>query len=274
MAGKLLPESQKLAKAQLIELDPELKDKLPGGKEVTVQFNPESLKVAFANQIKTPEGSSGDQKNGSPARQFVGAGTTKLTLQLWFDVTAELPDSKKGVADVRELTKDVTHFITPKEEKGKGGKGKKGPAYLPPGVRFLWGSFQFDGLMESLEESLEFFSPDGRPLRASMTLNLSQQKIVFQIRPVTAPNLPTPGTRPLTTAPQGDSAQQVAARQGQGDDWQNMAAANGIENPRFLEPGQLLDFSATGGVSASLDISAGVAVSTPSVQFSASVSLG
>lgn len=269
MADKLLPESQKLAKAQLIELDPELKDKLPGGKEITVQFNPESLKVAFANQIKTPEGSSGDQKNGSPARQFVGAGTTKLTLQLWFDVTAELPANKKSVTDVRELTKDVTHFMTPKEE-----KGKKGKNYVPPGVRFLWGSFQFDGLMESLEESLEFFSPDGRPLRASMTLNLSQQKIVFQIKPVTAPNVPTPGTRPLTPVPQGANAQQMAASQGQGDNWQDMAAANGIENPRFLAAGQLLDFSATAGVSASLDVSAGVAVSTPSVQFSASVSLG
>ena len=53
---------------------------------VTVQFNPETLKVTFANQIVQGSG-AGDQR-GSPARQFVGAGTTKLSLQLWFDVTA------------------------------------------------------------------------------------------------------------------------------------------------------------------------------------------
>ena len=53
---------------------------------MTVQFNPETLKVSFANQIQTPSG-AGDQ-SGTPARQFVGAGTTKLALQLWFDVTA------------------------------------------------------------------------------------------------------------------------------------------------------------------------------------------
>ena len=60
---------------------------------------------------------------------------------------------------------------------------KEGDKFVPPAVRFLWGSFQFDGLMDSLEESLEFFSNDGRPLRASMSLTLSQQKIqAFKIR--------------------------------------------------------------------------------------------
>ena len=37
-----------------------------------MQFNPETLKVSFANQIQTPSG-TGDQK-GTPARQFVGDG--------------------------------------------------------------------------------------------------------------------------------------------------------------------------------------------------------
>ena len=33
-------------------------------------------------------------------------------------------------------------------------------------------------MVEGMEETLEFFSPDGKPLRASITLTLSQQKIL------------------------------------------------------------------------------------------------
>jgi Contractile injection system tube protein len=249
--------SVNLARAELHELNSDFTD-MPDGKKVKVQFNPETLKVTFANQIVQPSG-AGDQR-GTPARQFVGAGTTKLALQLWFDVTA-LPADEAPVKDVRKLTQDVAFFITPKEEKG----GKDGPKYVPPAVRFLWGSFQFDGMLDSLEESLEFFSPDGRPLRASVSLGLTQQKITaFTFRdtgdgtagpgaPATppgrrpSPQAPqTPGTAPLTPAPQGSTVQGMADAQGRGGDWQSIASANGIENPRRLTPGQLIDVNAVG----------------------------
>jgi hypothetical protein len=122
---------------------------------------------------------------------------------------------------------------------------------VPPAVRFIWGSFQFDGIMESMEESLEFFSSDGRPLRASVTINLTQQKITeFTFRATAGPGATqSPGTRPLTPAPQGKSVQSMADSQGKGDNWQGIASANGIENPRLLQPGQLVDLNASASVS-------------------------
>lgn len=236
------------AKAQLIELDANFQKK-SGGKEITVQFNPETLKVSFANQLVQPSnassgggGGAGDQ-SGPATRQFVGAGTTKLALQLWFDVNAPLPEAKQGVIDVRELTKDVAYFITPKAE---------GQQFVPPGVRFLWGSFQFDGFMDSLEESLEFFSDEGLPLRASLSVNMSQQRIQeFSGRQgpgagAGAPGSPaqTPGARPMLQVPAGQSLQATVANQGLGANWQAIASANGIENPRQLQPGQLLNVNA------------------------------
>ena len=65
-----------LAKAELRQLDADFKNEISKDKWTVVQFNPETLKVAFANQLATPNG-AGDQR-GTPARQFVGAGTTKL----------------------------------------------------------------------------------------------------------------------------------------------------------------------------------------------------
>jgi hypothetical protein len=232
-----MPETLPLEKAELRQLDAKFANEINKQNWVTVQFNPETLKVSFANQVSQPSG-AGDQ-SGPAAKQFVGAGTTKLALQLWFDVTALKPTDPYQEKDVRKLTQKVAYFITPQQE---------GSKFVPPAVRFLWGSFQFDGIMESLEESLEFFSNDGRPLRASLSIALSQQRITkFTFRDTggAASGRPgaTPGTRPLTQAPAGSTVQGLASSSGRGNDWQSIASANGIENPRRLQPGQLIDMS-------------------------------
>lgn len=223
--------SEQLAKAELQKLESDFETPSSPEYKVTVQFNPETLKVSYTNQIATPA-ASGNQ-TGTPARQFVGSGTTKLSLQLWFDVTAEMPTGATE-RDVRKLTEKVAYFITPDEKNNN----------VVPAVRFLWGSFQFDGLMDSLEENLEFFSKEGIPLRASMTLGLSRQKIAkFAFgKASTQPGAgPAAGTRPLAAAPAGSTVQGIASSQGKGDNWQAIAAANNIENPRLLQPGQLID---------------------------------
>jgi hypothetical protein len=232
--------STPLAKAELRQLDAEGRNTIERDTWVTVQFNPETLKVTFANQLRTSDG-AGDQ-SGTPARQFVGAGTTKLALQLLFDVTAPQPDGAT-VDDVRRLTQKVAYYITPKPQ---------GSDLVPPQLRFMWGSFQFDGLMDSLEETLEFWSPEGRPLRATLSLTMSQQRITaFAFGQASAagagsglPSGGLPGTRPLAQADAGSTLQGLADAAGQGADWPRIAAANGIENPRLLAPGQLVDLSA------------------------------
>ncbi len=235
-----MPESTQLAKAELHELDANFQNEINRDKWTKVQFNPESLKVSFANQVQTPQG-SGDQ-NGPQSRQFVGAGTTKLTVTLWFDVNAPQPEGSNET-DVRKLTQTVAYFITPQATQDNP------PKYYPPAVRFVWGSFQFDGMVDSVEESLEFFSPEGVPLRASVALNLSQQKITeFVFRPTNSPpgsggpNGAASGTRPLSQATAGASLQGMASAAGKSD-WQSIASANGVENPRLLQPGQLIDLN-------------------------------
>jgi hypothetical protein len=256
-----MPDVPQLAKAELRELDADFKNEINKDKWTKVQFNPDSLKVAFANQIAAPSG-SGDQ-NGPQARQFVGAGTTKLSVTLNFDVTNELPQELPETNDVRELTQRVAYFITP-----AGDPPNKPKKFIPPCVRFMWGSFQFDGIMESMEETLELFSFEGRPLRASVAIALTQQKITaFKFNPANDPPAVTrqgknpPGTSPLTEAPAGGSLQSMTANQpgqGPGGDWQSIAQANGIENPRLLKPGQLIDLNPPkAGVSASAEVQVG-----------------
>ena len=276
-----MPDPGNLVKAQFQELDSDYTDVLSGSSPVPVQFNPETLKVSFANQLVEPK--SGGDKRGQPARQFVGAGTIKLSLQLWFDITAP-PYSDQGLTDVQQLTQAIAYFITPKVATPSGGGSSTGSAggssgggssgtgsgggsgagstggaqdqtqFQPPCVRFVWGAFRFDGMMDSLDESLEFFSPDGYPLRANLSVAMSRQKITPFFNPSKATRAPAggsggpggapPGTTPLTSAAAGASLPQIAASAGLGASWQSIAAANGIEQPRNLAAGALVNLGA------------------------------
>lgn len=251
-----------LKRAVMFELEPGFENKKEDGQSVEVQFNPETLKLTFSNELKTPEG--GDQQAGSDGMQFVGSSTTKLALQLWFDVTAM---EKDPVDDVRRLTTQVLYFMKPKESDADPAKK------VPPGVCFHWGDFMFKGMVEALEESLEFFSPDGKPLRASLSLTLTQQAILEQklaeggkveVRPGHKP----PGHAPLKSAKQGESLQNMAGKNKKGGGkagWQGIAAANDIEDPLRMAPGQFVNLNAS--VSAGASASAGAS-------FGASASVG
>ncbi len=230
-----MPDSTELATAELRELDAEFENEINEDRRVRVQFNPETLKVTFTNQVATPQG-SGDQ-NGPAARLYVGSGTTKLALQLVFDANAPLPEGQQAVTDVRRLTEKVAYFITPRQE---------GENFIPPAVRFLWGSFQFDGIMDSVDETLELFSSDGEPLRASVSVSMSQQRITeYAFRAVENASSggtgPAAGSTPHTPAPANATVQGMTASQGRGSDWRQIAQANDIENPRILQPGQLIN---------------------------------
>lgn len=235
-----MPESMKLAKATLTELEEgsgdgsqegsEEKEK-QAGKKVEVQFNPETLKLSFSNQVDT-----GDQSKGPSAMQFVKQGTTKLTMQLWFDVTAVTEGGKK-TDDVRKLTQEVIYFMNAQ------GSKKDPKKLILPAVRFHWGNFSFVGVVDSIEESIEFFSSEGIPLRSSLSLSMSQQKILmakFKDRVQPGGGM-APGIKPLDQAQAGATVQSLADKLGKGGNWQEIAAANNIENPRLIPAGQLID---------------------------------
>lgn len=230
-----MPTPDRLEKARLVKITWDEEGQVVETSDpVPVQFNPETLKVAYANRS-----AGGDQRGGS-AVQFVGSGTTKLSLDLWFDVTAPAPSRPADEADdVRLLTRKVVDFIEPKPT----GEEDK---FIPPGMRFLWGSFLFEGVLDSINESLEFFSEEGRPLRAKLTLSLTSQRIQFEFNPAfgqAGAGAPASATRPQTPVREGESVQQAAAREGRQDEWQEIANRNDVDNPRNLPAGAPLDMS-------------------------------
>jgi hypothetical protein len=191
---------------------------------VSVQFNPETLKVTKANTVAKTETA------GSSAMQFVATTSTKLDLELWFDAT--VLDRDRGL---RSLTEGVYYFITPD-------RASSDAKFSVPGVRFQWGEFIFDGVLTSLNETLELFSADGRPLRSRMTLGFTSQDIRFRVQGMSdsGGGAGAAGQAPQTPVKMGDFIQQVAAKAGQPGAWKAIAAANGVENPRLPDVGTLL----------------------------------
>lgn len=142
------PAPEALAKAELRELDERFEREINKGRWVKVQINPGELRTSFTHE---------------PGPR------TQLDLRLAFDVRAPVASGRRAPIDVRRLTEKVAYFATPRPARGG--------ALVRPAVRVAWGTFQFDGRVEALEETLESFSPDGRPLRASLALSLARERI-------------------------------------------------------------------------------------------------
>jgi phage tail-like protein len=140
--------AQPVARAQLRELDASFEREINRSRWVTVQINPHELRTSFTHEPGP---------------------TTRLDLRLAFDVDAPGPGGRRAPDDVRRLTERVAYFATP--------RAVRGATTTRPAVRLAWGTFQFDGHVEALEETLEAFSADGRPLRATLALSLARAQI-------------------------------------------------------------------------------------------------
>jgi hypothetical protein len=199
-----------------------------GAKTVTVQFNPATLRLSYSNQNK-----GGDQPGGV-GTQFLGRGTTRLSVELFFD-TSESGD------DVRRKSEELAFFLRPDESVRDANRR------APPGVRFEWGAFLFKGVVQSMDETLDYFSEGGRPLRATISLTLQQQDIRIEFGRAGAEAGPgggpggVPGADPMEPARPDDTLQRMAARAGDSAGWKAIAEANNIDDPLRLAAGQLLN---------------------------------
>jgi len=248
-----------LQKAWLVPVDPNTKQALLSQK-IEVHFNPESLKLSYTVTVKADTGS----KNSSDASaQQSSSSSAKLAVDLVFDTTDQF-ESKQDEADVTKVitSKIVAAFVAPPAPEGA--KSSK-PVPANP-CAFVWGTFQFVGLVESYNETLEFFSASGVPLRAAVSLSLTENRYK-----ITQISQRAPGqAQPL---PQGSQIGPALTAAGlDPTDWRGTALANGMETPRFSATGSInvglganfgASATAAGGtgfsIGASADLGTGIA---------------
>ena len=211
---------------------------------IEVHFNPESLQYTITNNLK-------NQGGGNKTKQYVSDSTGKLTLDLIFDNTG-------SGENIRLKTVQIAKFMEP---------SGSGSQKAPPVVNFEWGVYKFSGMVESYKETIDYFSANGVPLRASINLTLSSQDKVFESgasakNAGTGDSAGSPNTAIPAAAPAGGKGTlDLAIKAGNPEAAKSIAGNNGIDNMRFP-------------ASASLELDASVSLQGPSGFASAGIGLG
>jgi hypothetical protein len=194
-----------------------------------------------------------EQGEGNAAKQYVSQATAKLNLTLIFDTTDTGADVREHTSKLADLMGGVKDGTTSEQ----GGLQK-----VPAVLRLAWGAFAFQGMIESYKETLDFWSWEGVPMRASVTLGMSRQDRVFEAAAErTGRTSDTTGAVNLPVPPGGGAADAAAAA-GNPRAARAVALQNGLGSLRA-------------GVSAGLTVSAGASIGgAASVGASGSIGLG
>jgi hypothetical protein len=201
--------------------------------KVTVHFNPQSLRVDYSTTGTSGTWTkSGQTEKQEAAKQQTSFGS-ELSVELLFDT------SHNG-DDVRNTTRDLVEMMQP--DVSNRNSADTSPAL--PIVRFSWGTFLFHGNIKSMNETLDFFSEEGIPLRATVSLRMNEVALSKQgsSRVTNSSAEETVGITPLTLSQAGDTLQSLAARAGV--DWKAVGNANNVDNPRRIVAGTVLNLQA------------------------------
>jgi hypothetical protein len=247
--------TDKLSRAELIPYDAGGK-KLENTEKIILDFNPESL------TIKVDSGQAPRGKKGRQQVQHVGNAVATLSFDAIFDSTrpkepaaGERDQAGEGTQgaeqfDVRRKTAKIANLLQ------KEGKGKKS---APRRVRFSWGAVQFDGIVKSFSETIDYFAPEGVPLRSKVSISITEQKFRYEVK---AEHLPSqrqkaqPGKHEKDVARKNERESTPETKKGSGAEYDD-ALDLGLPPPDPLESlPQLAEEKLAGELGLGVDLAA------------------
>ncbi len=157
----------------------------------------------------------------SPIAQFVSGEATTLTMDLFFDTY------EQGT-DVRTHTAKISGLLNVDND-----------LHAPPLCRFVWGSLDFKGVVEKVQQRFTMFLGTGIPVRATLNVTFrAVQSMTEQYQNV--PRQSADRTK-QTTLKQDEQLWMIATAEYEDPgQWRAIAEANGIDNPRKLPVGRKL----------------------------------
>lgn len=179
-----LEEGKEIPAAETIKSYRDSKEGGDGRNWLRVHFNPETLKTSISTNLK-----SQDKGKKKTQGQYIEKSDSSLSLDLVFDTSIIAPDihQQEGQSttrlihkDVRQVTKQLAEFFLKSPDFEDPTKRKKGKMQAPSRCHFRWGSFGFTGMISSINETIDYFSSEGIPLRVSISLTLKEDRYQFQ----------------------------------------------------------------------------------------------
>jgi hypothetical protein len=228
-----------------------------GATTLMVDFNPVSLRVALTNQF-----------GQDPPQQHARPTSAKLDVEVIFDTTQTGADVRNATDILRRFATATGQEATQSQQQGGTNQQEQANHSLDL-VTFTWGTSSCTGVIESLTETLDYWSSDGVPLRATVQVSMKGEASAFFQGQRTAASYKDSneayGLQDFVPAEVSDVGAGVTDVAGMGGDTKAgraLAAANGIENMRApggasLSAGAGISLSAAAGFSMSGGISAG-----------------
>jgi hypothetical protein len=197
-------------------------------KKIEFMFNPQDLEFSKS----TTWGANDTPGSNAPQLQFNSGGSVEFSLTALFDSTA---DGKP----VTKIT-DELYKLTVTDKSIKGTKEDRNMA-RPPWVQFHWGKMRsFKAVVTKLDLKFTYFTADGTPLRASVTMSFRQ----YMDEGTLAPQNPTSGTPNPGQIRKVESGQYLDTLAdeiyGDSSKWRQIADANGIDDPLAIPAGRSL----------------------------------
>lgn len=234
-------------------------DDAPG---LTVQFNPETLEITSRSKLQEEKG---EQQDKAPV-QVVSGTERSLVVQLIFDETTEGHDVRNETSKIVALMQSGDAVL---QDYGRNNTDKA--VKVPKLAVFSWGNLAFRGVISECTETLEYFSAEGVPLRASVKFTMQERNAAFSAEQGDSAASPAGGGMalpPETPLPPGGEV---------GD----LARQNGIENRRAPETDEVFELTVNvdaeegGSVRGSLgNFSSSASVSSKNSSVNASASSG
>jgi len=191
------------------------------GEQYEVQFNPKEYTV----EKSVPWNPQATAGNDAPEMQFTTGQAKQLSFELFFDGYEEQRDvrepsgSSAGTKEIEKLA-----LID-------------GDLHRPPKVLFVWGSFSFDGVIESMSQKYTMFLPDGKPCRATVSVRMKEARLVSMKEEENK----SPDHAKMRVVRRGETLNSIAAEEYDDPaEWRRIADFNGIDDPREVVPGTKL----------------------------------
>jgi len=195
---------------------------VPSGDEdpiIPLHFNPTEYQVQKSNtfaEIAIPG-------LETPPIQYIRGASEKLTAELMVDTSDTLDDVRK------RYTNKLRNLMNIKSE-----------THAPPIVRLTWDGEIFRGVVESLNITYVLFTPEGVPIRAKLNMVLKEYRTVKEQIAEKPRN--SPDVEKTHVVRRGDTLHSIAAlAYNDVNEWREVARNNGIEDPRNLQPGRVLN---------------------------------
>ena len=198
------------------------------GKIIGVLFNPTEYSFERTNSYKaTPvPGLS------SPLLQFVNGECDQLSMELFLDDYTDPggPTSllQKESDPVVKRLEDISKLLLIDRD-----------LHAPPPVRFDWGPMKFFAVIEKLGRKVTMFHPDGTPARATLSVSFKEYRTLRQ--QLQEPRRESADKSKRRVVVGREQLWRIAAREyDDPNEWIRIAAANDLDDPRDIEPGDWL----------------------------------